>query len=341
MQIALVALCSVWGCAADDDGVDRCGITPSGRVELPGDDGAHAVPVEWWYWTGHLQTVAGRWFGFEEVFFHFDEQGVRMRLVNFAITDIEAGEFHYYGQPDFAAPSEMPAGGYDHALDTLTAVGGDGSDVLHGEVDGYVLDLTLDATRPPVLQHEDGYTDYPFGGYTYYYSRERMAASGTLALPGGEAQPVTGLGWFDHQWGDLRPITARGWDWFAIQLDDGRELMLFLAHPEPDGDEPLMVGGSYRDADCRSTEIAAEAVTVTPLDTWTSPATSCSYPMGWEVRLDDPPITLTLTPVLQDQELASSHETYWEGAATVGGDAVGRAYIELNGYCETTRASRR
>ena len=53
----------------------------------------------------------------------------------------------------------------------------DGHDTLHGEGQGYSFDLSLDATKRPTLQHDLGYTDYSFGGYTSYYSRERMAVS--------------------------------------------------------------------------------------------------------------------------------------------------------------------
>src|SRR4051794_39597518 len=50
---------------------DICDETPTGAVTPPADDTVHDAPVEWWYWTGHLQDEAGRWYGFEQVFFLF------------------------------------------------------------------------------------------------------------------------------------------------------------------------------------------------------------------------------------------------------------------------------
>jgi predicted secreted hydrolase len=183
--------------------------------------------------------------------------------------------------------------------------------------------------KAPVLQHGDGYTDYSFGGNTYYYSRERMAATGTI-VAGGETLPVTGLAWFDHQYGDLDTAIDTGWDWFAIQLDDQREIMLYVVRPAS-GD--TLVGGSISDPRCVTTEIGPSDFEITPLGSWTRPGSSppCTYPSGWTVRAGG--LNLTVTPVLDDQELDTAVIDYWEGAATVSGDATGRAYVELTGYC--------
>jgi predicted secreted hydrolase len=93
-----------------------------------------------------------------------------------------------------------------------------------------------------------------------------------------------------------------------------------------------MVGGSLSSADCETTELDPEQVVVTSMGEWTSEVSGCTYPLGWEMEVDG--MSLTVTPVMEDQELYSSYQTYWEGAATVSGDATGRAYIELTGYCE-------
>jgi predicted secreted hydrolase len=308
-----------------DDAPSACREVPPGKVALPADDGAHPQPVEWWYWTGHLKADDGRWFGFEEVFFRGKFKGIPSKMAHLAVTDVSAGAFHHgavTGLGDLVAP----AGGFDLALGGLGAIGGGGHDHLHGKVDGYELDLDLRALKAPVLQHGTGYTDYPFGGNTYYYSRERMAAAGTLLVDGARRK-VSGTAWFDHQYGDLFKTAQIGWDWYAIQLDDHREIMLFVVR-DPAG--PVLVGGSLSGPGCEQTEL--RGYQITPLGTWVSPHTGCSYPMGWRVEVAG--TTLELTPVLQDQELFTTHPIYWEGAATVSGGATGRAYVELTGYCK-------
>ena len=301
-----------------------CRATPSGKVSLPADDGLHEQPVEWWYWTGHLKTEEGRWFGFEEVFFRGKFKGLSSKMSHMAITDLATGQFHH-GSANGLGDVIAPPGGFDLSLGKFGAIGGNGRDHLHGTVDGYELDVDLKATKAPVLQHGVGYTDYPFGGNTYYYSRERMAAEGTLTLDG-TPRKVSCTAWFDHQYGDLFKTAKLGWDWYAIQLDDGRDLMLFVVR-DPAG--AVLVGGSLSTPECETKEITEYKVT--PLGTWVSPHTGCSYPMGW--RIEAAGTTLDVTPVMNDQELFTSHPIYWEGAATVSGGATGRAYVELTGYC--------
>jgi len=316
---------------------------PQGRITFPEDEYLHDEPIEWYYWTGHLQTEEGRWFGYELVFFVLDLHGQeslisnpaissmlekfggKVLVLNHAISDIDEGSFHYTGgfalrtapQPD--RPVRFESSGSFASLDN-------GNDTLHGEVDNYVMDLTLDSLKAPVIQHGDGYHDYSFGGYTYYYSRERMHTTGTITIDG-VAHAVKGTSWFDHQWGRLGAVIDVGWDWFAIQLDDNREIMLFTVNAD---NRTVLVGGSLSSPDCLTTEISPEDMEITMLGTWGSPHTNKTYPSGWRIRVDD--IDMTLTPVMKDQELVSSYKTYWEGACEVTGDVTGRAYVELTGY---------
>jgi predicted secreted hydrolase len=308
----------------------HCGATPQGMIDLPSDEMFHNEPVEWWYWTGHLQTDTGRKFGFEQVVFLVRMLGRTMQMAHHAITDIEDDSFHYLVTTQFADPIPQVAG-FNWDIKGLTAKGRSGTDYLHGEVDEYVMDLKLTPTKPAVFQHGNGYTEYHFGGNTYYYSYQRMKAEGSLKVKGQNFN-VTGEAWFDHQWGNLIPIINLGWDWFAIQLDDHREIMLFNANTPDKENEGILVGGSFTDAHCQVKEIDAEQIDILPLDKWTSPHTGCTYPQGWTIRVGE--LNLTLTPVMADQELTGGGRTYWEGAAIVSGDASGRAYIELANYCQ-------
>jgi predicted secreted hydrolase len=332
LMVVLLDLLGALGCrgAADDGEKNQCDITPTGRVELPKDDSRHLdEPIEWWYWTGHLETAEGRWFGFELAIFAAElVPGQGGQMVHFAVTDIDAGTFHYYSQLSAEAALAVE-NGFQFAVLPYTAVGGDGRDTLHGEVDDYVLDLSLESSKAPVLQHGDGFTEYDVGGYTYYYSRERMSAVGTIGVAG-QTFGVTGTAWFDHQWGELAQVANTGWDWFALQLDDGTEVMLYALRPEG-GDVSL--GGSFTNGDCQTTELGPGDFKLTSLGEWTSPH-GCTYPSGWTVEFDGK--SYTLTPVLKDQELynVAPGPKYWEGAATVSGDEAGRAYIELVGYCD-------
>lgn len=312
--------CILFSCGEDPD---PCKRVPRGLVVLPGDDGTHVTPLEWWYWTGHLRTDAGRWFGFEEVFFHIRQGAEFIQQAHNAVTDIDDGSFHYYIDQMVMNPVVFGAD-LDLGQGPMSAKGAAGREVLHGETDGYVFDLRLKNQKSPVLQHGTGYIDYEFGGNTYYYSRERMNAEGTLQI-GEEILEVSGSAWFDHQWGEPGDIIGdHGWDWFAIQLDDDRELMVFSLRFQ--GVEALR-RGSYTTADCRTTKLMDKDITITATGEWTGHG--YTFPSGWIIEAAG--LTLTVTPVIPDQVLEGL-PVYWEGAATVTGDATGRAYVELTGY---------
>ncbi|UCD84068.1 MAG: hypothetical protein JSU92_12400, partial [Deltaproteobacteria bacterium] len=277
-----------------------------------------------------------RWFGFEHVFFAFDAPFVgNNQMVHHAITDIQEGQFHYTYDYASGTPPYVE-NGFVLSLGVQTAEGGDGNNIIHGEVDNYTLDLELNTVKAPVLQYGDGYENFPqIGMYTYYYSRERMEAAGTLTI-GGETLSVTGTAWFDHQWGSLSPQSVE-WDWFAIQLDDNREIMISILN----GAGGPIIGGSFTDENCITTEIDPSDLTVTALGSWESPYHPGQvYPMGWDISIRNisrggcmEDLNLTVIPVMEDQELTFDVFTtiyYWEGAAVVSGDAEGRAYIEMN-----------
>ncbi len=313
---------------SDGGASNLCQQTPDGSVHLPADDSQHDDEMEWWYWTGHLQAPDAGEYGFEEVFFRTSVAGVVGQLVNVALTDVGKQRFRYSSGLGVGAPPTV-ANGFTLSVAGNTADGGNGHDVLHGAPGDATFDLTLDSVRAPVLEYGTGYATYSGGDWTYYYSRMLLDVTGSITVGDGGTLPVTGVAWFDHQWGQLVEAVAAGWEWFSIQLDDGRDLMLNF---------PLVSGapgpgsGTLSDATCHDTVIGAGDATMTSTGTWKSPHTGCTYPSGWTINYRG--LKLTVVPDLDDQELyASGGPTYWEGSSTVSGDATGKSYVELNGFC--------
>ena len=113
-------------------------------VNLPFDERMHHEEVEWWYWTGHLQAEDGRWFGYEHVVFLLKKVGLEAIVTHHAVTDIDDNSFHYtHKGPTFGRPEPVDEGFFFEDGPYVTQ-GYQGHDVLHGESDGYVTDLTLD-----------------------------------------------------------------------------------------------------------------------------------------------------------------------------------------------------
>lgn len=341
-------------------------------VVLPRDDAAHDRLTEWWYYTGHLQADDGARFGFEYVIFRAERGSFPVTWAShLAITDEDGDRFHYAQRAEIGPQVDRtreeggdPAGfsfavsGFDPSDplrppgDPWTMAGSDGSDVLRAMATGdeilgeplatLGLDLRLDAVKPPALHDRDGWIDFGPAGGSYYYSRTAMDAAGTVTL-GGRELDVTGSAWFDHQWGDFISVGAGGWDWFALNLDDGTDVTLSLVRAA-DGTFPLVYGTAV-DAAGRTTHLGPGDFDVEVLDEWTSPATGATYPSGWRVRVASLDLDVTVTPTVRDQELdtrATTGVVYWEGSQAIEGTRAGRpvagkGYVELTGYASAVR----
>lgn len=342
-------------------------------VVLPRDDGPHDRLTEWWYYTGHLESSGigspRRTFGFEYVIFRA-ERGVfpTTWASHLAVTD-ESGDRFAYAQRLEVGPQvdrsprdgdgaptgfELSLSGID-PTDPATfdrpawSMGGrDGNDHLAaalspaeatdaGAPGGLSLNLGLVARKPPALHDHDGWIDFGPAGSSYYYSRTAMDATGALVLDG-TTYEVRGDAWSDHQWGDFISVGGGGWDWFAVNLEDGTDLTLSLVR-DADGTYPLIYGTLVR-PDGSFVHLARDAFSVTVTDRWTSPTTGADYPAGWHIVIPDEDLIIDLTPTVADQELdtrATTGVVYWEGSQRVvaeqhGLPMGGQAYVELTGY---------
>ncbi len=123
-----------------------------------------------------------------------------------------------------------------------------------------------------------------------------------------------------------------GWDWFSLQLDDGREVMLYLLRDAAGRTD--FARGTVVSRAGEARYLTREAWTVHPGGTWKSPSTGAAYPARWVVEIPGEGLRLEVVPEMADQE-NRGRLSYWEGAVSVrdaGGSRVGRGYVELTGY---------
>ena len=339
-------------------------------IVLPRDEAPHDRLTEWWYYTGHLSASDGRDFGFEFVTFRAERGSFPVSWAShLALTDETNRRFVYQQVSEIGpqvdqgaeagfslaitgdrmfggAPVPQPFTPADNStleVSRWVMSGAGGRDRLMAGADGFYLDLNLVAARDqPVLHDGDGWIDFGAAGGSYYYSWPRMSATGTITLDDGSpVMPVAGTAWFDHQWGDFIAVGGGGWDWFAVNLDDGTDLTISLVR-DADGSYPL-VYGTLVQPDGSVEHLPREAFEVTSTGTWTSPHTGAVYPAGWTITVPAEDLAIGLTPTVADQELdtrATTGVVYWEGSqvvdATRAGQPVGGdAYVELTGYTET------
>jgi predicted secreted hydrolase len=304
--------------------------------------------LQWWYFTGHLFTPEGREFGYELTFFVAGVQrkefrsrfGVRnIYISHFAISDAKDSRYSFYDNSDSGAYGFAGADGKklhvwvrnDEMEGTisrmhLAAAGGDTS-----------LDLTLVPVKPVILNGDKGYSRKSEESpdiASWYFSYPDMKTGGRLSF-GGRTFPVTGRSWFDREISSgTMGKNEKGWDWFSVQLDDGRDLMLYLMRKK-DGTADRYSSGTFVYPDGRYRHLTLGDFTVTVLGHYTSKKTGARYPSGWRVQIPSEDLTLRIIPLIRDQEFVASSSTgnhYWEGDCEVRGSSVGRAYVELTGY---------
>lgn len=310
---------------------------PVQPVRFPEDEAPHENLTEWWYYTGHLYTTDGARYGFEYVIFQAQRGAFRpYYAAHFAITE-NAGQRFVYDQREGPDARRQTEAGFSLDLGGWAMAGALGEDRLVADMPGYAIDLELSATKPPALHDGDGYVSFGPAGGSYYYSRTRIDVRGTLVVDG-EARPVTGEAWMDHQWGNFIQVGGGGWDWFAVQLSSGWDMTISLVRGL-DGSLAAQYG-TLVDPDGVATHLGAEDIDVRVVGTWTSPRTGATYPADWEIHLPQEGWSIRLTPSLPDQELqtqATTGVTYWEGEVVVSGSVDGApveglGYVELTGY---------
>jgi predicted secreted hydrolase len=330
-------------------GQDYKDITRDYRLKFP-DDFYYKKDyrIQWWYFTGHLFDETGREFGYELTFFVVGIQKKTYRsrfglqniyISHFAISDLAKKSFYYTDKSD--------SGAFDFAgarEDLLNIWVGKNSvkgtpEKMHlsASDDDKTLDLTLIPTKPVILHGENGYSrksEESLHIASYYFSYTNLKTEGSLKI-GNETFSVRGKSWFD------REISSRGfgqnqiqWDWFAIKLDDNREIMLYLLRNK-DGSIDKNSSGTLVSNDGKYRHLPKEDFSVTVLSFYKSQETGARYPSQWEIKIPSEKIQLTIVPLLADQELATTYSTlnyYWEGTCAVEGTEKGRAYVEMTGY---------
>jgi predicted secreted hydrolase len=343
-------------------GQDNAGFARATTVipfNFPADHAAHPeFQTEWWYNTGNLATADGRRFGIHYTIFRrallptapnreSDWGAGQIYFSDLAIADIEANQFIYYerfarGALGLAGGQPDPEHGVKIWIEDWQIIGTDpqaSAFRLKAQQGRIGLDLIIRPSKKPTLQGDRGLSvkSSEPGNASYYYSLTRNQAEGTITVDG-EVFPVTGYTWYDHEFStSVLGDEALGWDWFSIQLDNNRELMLFQIRQRDGGVEPTS-HGKLIEADGSSRELSLTDYTITALGQWASTKTGAVYPSGWRVTVNAPsgPIDLTITPLMLNQELNTT-TAYWEGASKVSGTDNGQpvggyGYVELTGY---------
>lgn len=332
---------------------------------FPRDHRAHpGYRTEWWYFTGHLEDEGGERFGYQFTLFRIglspdsltigsDWAARDLVMGHASISDLSHGE-HRFSELLYRA---MPLLGGFPRSDSLLAwsrapVGTEGRWTVAWNGDGFsfamrddaramAFDLRTRPLKPLVFQGPNGFSvkGRATGAASQYYSFTRLATEGRLELDG-KSYDVTGTSWMDKEFSSnqLEPGQT-GWDWWSLQLEDGRDLMLYRMRR---GDETDFARATLVSANGTARYLEPSEWSTSANGAWKSDATGATYPAGWRVSVPSEGLELSVRPELGDQEdvstLTGVH--YWEGAVSIEsaqGARLGQGYVELTGYGRGSR----
>ena len=342
------------------------------EFEFPQDHGPHPeFRNEWWYVTGNLLTpgvgAKQKRFGFHATFFRIatrpaDSKATAMSsdsvvsewassefyMAHFAIT--EEGADRVSAHERFGRAAAGLAGA---VVNTPVDENGnrvkvwlDDWQLLAREQDGQLvwnlkiqeendaLDLTLVADKPKVLQGRDGYSQKSADpcNSSYYYSLTRLQATGTVVTEN-QTNDVNGSAWLDREWSSSALAEDQvGWDWFALQLDDGREIMFYQLRKNDGTADPFSHAVEIA-KDGSKTEIPLDRLEL-DIERWWRSKAGARYPISGTITRKDTGEIIVYRPLIDDQELDLTVR-YWEGAiklSNAAGQSIGRGYLELTGY---------
>ncbi len=358
--LPLLLLAAAVVASAQDDRTAWLSADPDYRLAFPRDHASHPDHrIEWWYYTGNVETSRGRRFGYQLTFFRVgvDRQPINpsrwavrnLHMAHLAVTDVAGGQHHVAERLNRAGVGW--AGASTEALHVwndgwsvrLDGAASEGAHLLEAASDdgSLAVDLRLVPVLPPVLHGVAGYSQKgaEAGNASHYYSITRLRTTGRMIVDG-EAFEVSGLSWMDHEFGTsfLEPAQV-GWDWFSLQLDDGSDLMVYTMRRD-DGVADPRSSGTFVAPDGSITRLRAGDYALAPGRRWTSPSSGASYPVAWEIDVPSLGIDLDVQAVIDAQELETGESTgvtYWEGAidargARGGAVVAGQGYLEMTGY---------
>lgn len=234
-----------------------------------------------------------------------------------------------------AQPGPAPPGAFSLWLEGWRLEGRqltrrDGLWSLDAAAEDFSVSLRLAQTKPIVLQGDRGLSVKGPGQASYYYSIPRLRAEGQLQVDGA-THAATGLAWLDREWStSMLGEQQLGWDWFALMLDSGEDLMAFRMR-RSDGRRDPWDRAARIDRTGAVRHLQPADFRLAPLGWWRD-EWGAAWPVRWSLQIEQ--ANWQIVAAIEDQRM-DALLTYWEGLVEVQDEAgrrLGRGYMELTGY---------
>lgn len=307
-------------------------------VELPRDHGSHpGFGIEWWYTVGRLTDAqGGRYFYFATAWSSPAGLVARINVVDLRHDRVVADREYVNFIPLGPSTTTIQAGGYvvswlpqgRWGVWSISASAAGDLPSLPAPAPAPLgeLSLRLIPTQPYLLHGARGIIRQG-PAQSAYYSAPRLAVTGTLIVAG-RRLAVHGQGWLDHQWGNFPTSqSSLHWNWFACQLADGRDLMLYqflTPHGTPTG----IQNGTLMLRDGAGRHL--QKFTITPHGAFLRPTgAQAAYPQAWTLSIPAGHLKLSLRSLAANQFIPMMFvPSFWEGAAAITRGPGGTCVVE-------------
>ena len=253
----------------------------------------HKKCSEWWYCTGYLEDgKKGALFGYQFTLAQVHIFGFKFRILIMSLTDLATGKHYnsqgpiFFGKGVTATADLLEVKGKTRVIFAPNEYSSKGKMILNMTCDDFIIDVELNAVKPPVWQCDDGVLQMGIPGEkerTYYYSFTNLTAKGSLSVGGQKYDNLTGKTWFDRQGGTYTLTDSRTcWEWFSLRFFDNTEVMLF-AFPQ-DG----YYDGTYIEADGCYHRLNAYKLEATKVITFNGE----KYSGEWRLKVNDKEYTI-------------------------------------------------
>lgn len=301
--------------------------------------------LQWWTFSGSLQTLRGRPYAFELKFIDRHTQNdfigalptrwlsARTLTTHFSLTDPLNGDneknFRCHERGGlFSKTSGFFSEDYFHL-----EVGGthcfshpDGTLTLAASLEDVSLHLTLEPPKKLIYHGQSGYvhrdnTNGPEA--SFYCSAPRLSAKGRLIIDG-KLEEVTGSVWLDHE--KFSGPTARTHhilDRITLQFETGECLMVF--------DHAVSPFATYIDPQQTTHHFVGSELKIENLEYWISKKTGARYAIKRKIRIEPLNREFELKPIVVDQEVNLIRGTFgcaWIGAIITSG---GHGFMSISG----------
>lgn len=324
---------------------------------FPEDHGPHpGFRTEWWYFTGNIISDDNKKFGYQFTIFRTSlssdkNQGIsewssnQIYMAHFTVTDIANEKFYY--DEKFSRDGNELAGATSNPfkvwLEDWQIAESENRTAfelpvinIKAKTEKAEINLKLESLKPLILQGDEGLSrkgSQP-GNASYYYSYTNLKTDGKIIIEEKEFN-VNGSSWMDREWStSALSEDQKGWDWFALQLDDSTELMYYQMRKK-DGTPDIFSKGVIVEKNGTVRQVKKDEVELVVTGNWKSNS-GVNYPSVWELKIPSENIDLKIIPAVKDQLLNVSIK-YWEGSVKIEGiknnsKISGRGYVELTGY---------